>query len=100
MIQQQRLERARERSRSMGRSNNSSYMLPRKLPRGWDASPDAHEETFYPKVNERSNQIIEEKRSSIERYGEKPTRYIRPVDFVIYDPQRNKDFLERQEESA
>ena len=47
-----------------------------------------------------TEKIVEEKRASVERYGEKPTRYMRPVDFVIYDPLRNKDFLERQQESA
>lgn len=36
----------------------------------------------------------------MEREGEKPTRYIRPVDFVVYDPQRHPDFIERQKEGA
>ena len=61
-------------------------MMPRKLPRAW-ASPDRDEdETFRPQISEMSAKIIEEKRLSIERHGEKPTRYIRPVDFVVYDP--------------
>ena len=69
--------------------------MPKKPPREW-LSPERYlEETFHPQISEMTSKIIEEKRSSLERYGEKPTRYIRPVDFVIYDPQRNKDFVER-----
>ena len=77
------------RARSIGGSDNGGglpgYLRPRKPPREW-VSPDAQEEVFKPIINITSQQIIEEKRESIERYGEKPTRYMRPVDFVIYDP--------------
>ena len=59
--------------------------MPRKPPRPW-VSPDRTEETFHPRISEMTEKIIEEKRASVERYGEKPTRYMRPVDFVIYDP--------------
>lgn len=61
--------------------------MSKKPPRPWVVSPDREaEETFHPRINELSERIIKEKRLSKERYGEKPTRYMRPVDFVIYDP--------------
>lgn len=61
-------------------------MMPRKPPRAWASPERAEEETFQPQISEMTAKIIEEKRLSVERNGEKPTRYIRPVDFVIYDP--------------
>jgi len=72
--------------------------LPKRPPREW-YNPD-EQSTFHPQINDKSIQIVKEKRVSEERSGEKPTRLMRPVEFLIYDPQRQSDFLERQQESA
>lgn len=78
MIQEERLKRAREKANTQ----QVTYMNPRKPP-----EPMKHDEkaTFKPHIDERTKLIIKEKREAHE-IDDQPTRYLRPVDFVIYDP--------------
>ena len=80
-IQQERLDRVRSRSNDTG--GIPAYLLPKKQPRDdWQNN----ETTFHPQISEKSQQIVHEKRISEERSGERPTKLMRPVEFLIYDP--------------
>ncbi len=57
-------------------------MNPRKPPEVWSVE---EEPTFKPQIDEKTKMIIKEKRATHE-IDDQPTRYLRPVDFVIYDP--------------
>ncbi|TNV80067.1 hypothetical protein FGO68_gene102 [Halteria grandinella] len=93
-IQAERLKRARDKSNS----KKVTYQNPKKAPQ--IPYTEAQKETvFQPQISVGTKKLIQEKRSSLEE-EEQPTRYLRPVDFVIYDPQRHQDFINRQEEGA